>query len=66
MPRPKLSEEEFKARKQQRNKAYYQKTKEIVKERYKNRKEGISTHLRCTECLKKIGISGDPECGLND
>lgn len=34
MPRPKMSEEELKARKQERNKQYYQKTKNDVREKY--------------------------------
>ena len=43
MPRPKLTEEEFKARKAERNRQYYQKTKDTVKEKYKtNYKEAIA------------------------
>jgi hypothetical protein len=43
MPRPKLTEEEFKARKAERNKQYYQKTKDSTKEKYKtNYKEAIA------------------------
>ena len=39
MPRPKLTEEEYKARKQQRNKQYYQKVKDVVKEKYESHKQ---------------------------
>jgi len=39
MPRPKLTEEEYKARKQQRNKQYYQKVKDVVKEKYESQKQ---------------------------
>ena len=43
MPRPKLTEEEYKARKAERNKQYYQKTKDSTKEKYKtNYKEAIA------------------------
>ena len=35
MPRPKMTEEELKAHKKERNKQYYQKTKNDVKDRYK-------------------------------
>jgi len=43
MPRPKLTEEEFKARKAERNRQYYQKIKDTVKEKYKtNYKEAIA------------------------
>ena len=38
MPRPKLTEEEYKARKAERNKQYYQKTKDIIKEKYKTQR----------------------------
>jgi hypothetical protein len=43
MPRPKMTEEELKARKQARNKQYYQKTKDGVKEKYQAKyKEAIA------------------------
>jgi hypothetical protein len=35
MPRPKMTEEELKAHKKERNQKYYQKTKNDVKDRYK-------------------------------
>ena len=42
MPRPKLPVEELKARKQERNKAYYQKIKDGVKDKYQAKyKEAI-------------------------
>lgn len=42
MPRPKMTEEELKAHKKERNKAYYQRTKNGAKEKYQAKyKEAI-------------------------
>jgi hypothetical protein len=59
MPRPKLTEEEYKARKQQRNKQYYQKVKDVVKEKYQTQKrESIIYIIKGLENDKSyVGVS---------
>lgn len=57
MPRTKLSEEELKLRRQQRNKQYYEQKKEFYKEYFQKNKENLKAEVEAQYAVVYV-ISG--------